>query len=197
MSLARFIAAQRTVHHVPHVVACRAVGVSPAWFYKWRRRDGPSGRECRRRLLAGAVAAVFTERKGADGSPRIAERLRRRGRRVSDNTVAQIMREQGLVARPCRRRAGTTRPGRGRWRAADHVRRDFSAPAPDVRWCGDGTEIPTAEGKLFLAAVQDLFSRRVLGFAMDERKGAVLAMRSWRCGRCRWRSRSAVAVWPG
>ena len=175
MSLARFIAAQRTEYRIPHATSCRALGVSPAWFYKWHRRDGPSGRERRRLGLAEAVVEVFGQRGGADGSPRIAERLRRAGWRVSDNTVAAIMREKGLSARPGRKRKSSTRPGRGCWRAEDRLRRDFSAPAPNVRWCGDGTEVPTGEGPLYLAGVHDLFSRRVVGFAMGGRKGAALA----------------------
>ncbi|MFG1709776.1 IS3 family transposase [Nonomuraea sp. M3C6] len=178
MIKARFIAAQRTEYGIPHVTSCRALGVSPAWFYKWSRRDGPSERERRRLRLVEAVISVFHAREGRDGSPRVAERLRARGWRVSTNTVAQIMREHGLVARPGRKRKSTTRPGKGRWRAQDQVRRDFTAPAPNVRWVGDGTEIPTGEGKLYMAAVSDLFSRRILGYAMSEHHDAAVALAS-------------------
>ena len=71
---------------------------------------------------------------------------------MSVNTVAQIMAEQGLRARPKRRRYQTTRPGRGRWRAPDLVARDFAAATINHKWYGDGTEIGTEEGKLFLEA---------------------------------------------
>ncbi|MEV8635744.1 IS3 family transposase [Streptosporangium sp. NPDC051023] len=108
-----------------------------------------------------AVAAIFHRRGGQDGSPRITVRLRRAGWRIGKNTVAASMRRQALVARPARRRRNTTRPGKGRWRAPDHLQRRFAAPAPDVCWCADGTEIPTGEGQLYLAAVSDLFSRRI------------------------------------
>ena len=85
------------------------------------------------------------------------------------------MREQDLVARRKRGRRATTRPGRGRWRAPDLVKRDFPAEKINKKWYGDGTEIPTAEGKLYLASVLDMASRRVLGFALGEHHDAGLA----------------------
>ena len=85
------------------------------------------------------------------------------------------MAEQGLVARARKRRRSTTRPGKGRWRAPDLVRRDFPAEKINLKWYGDGTEIPTGEGKLYLASVLDMGSRRVLGFALSEHHDAQLA----------------------
>ncbi|MEV4749130.1 IS3 family transposase [Streptosporangium sp. NPDC049248] len=177
MSLAAFIAAQRAEHGVSHAVACRALGVSQAWFYKWRAR-GLSARAGRRQRLDAAVAAIFRQRDGRDGSPRITVRLRQAGWRVSENTVAASMRRQALAARPKRRRRNTTRPGRGRRHAPDRLGRNFTAMAPDMHWCADGTEIPTGEGKLYLAAVSDLFSRRILGYAMSTHHDAALAVAS-------------------
>ena len=85
------------------------------------------------------------------------------------------MREQGLAARRKKKRRSTTRPGRGRWRAPDLVKRDFPAQQINRKWYGDGTEIPTGEGKLYLASVLDMGSRRVLGFALGEHHDAQLA----------------------
>ena len=79
-----------------------------------------------------------------------------------------------LAARRKRRRRSTTRPGRGRWRAPDLVRRDFPAAAINVKWYGDGTDIDTDEGKLYLDSVLDVGSRRVLGFALGEHHDADL-----------------------
>jgi putative transposase len=172
--VAAFIAAQRDRHGVPVAVACRALGVSPAWFYRWRDGD-VSLRRARRRALADLVATLFTRHRGRYGSPRIAAELRELGWRVSVNTVAALMAERGLVARPKRRRATTTRPGRRRWRAPDQVKRDFSAERINQRWFGDGTEIPTAEGKLYLASVLDIYSRRIVGFALSEHHDTALA----------------------
>ncbi len=100
--------------------------------------------------------------------------LTERGR-VSKNTVAALMAEMGLAARPKKKRTGTTRPGKGRWRAPDLVKRDFPAAAINVKWYGDGTGIDTDEGKLYLDSVLDVGSRRVLGFALGEHHDAELA----------------------
>lgn len=81
----------------------------------------------------------------------------------------------GLVARRRRRRKQTTRQGRGRWRAPDLIGRQFAADALNRKWYGDGTEIPTDEGKLFLDSVLDMGSRRIVGFALGEHHDADLA----------------------
>ena len=175
--MARFIAAQGAQHDIPHAAACRALGVSQAWFYKWRHGD-PSPQHARREQLEVAVRRLFAKHRGSYGSPRITADLREEGWTVSENTVAQIMRELGLRARPRRRRRQTTRPGKGRWRAPDLIGRDFSAPALNQKWYGDGTEIPTDEGKLYLDSVLDMGSRRTVGFAMGEHHDADLAYQS-------------------
>jgi transposase InsO family protein len=172
--LAAVIAAQRDQHGIPHAVSCRALGVSQAWFYKWRGGACPP-RAARRAALAAEAARLFAAHRGTYGSPRITADLRDAGWRVSENTVAAVMREQRLASRPRRRRRSLTRPGKGRWRAPDLVRRDFTAPAVNRKWFGDGTEISTGEGKLYLASVLDVRSRRILGFALGEHHDAQLA----------------------
>ena len=172
--MAALIAAQRAQHGIPHAVACRALGVSRAWFYK--RKDGAlPPRAQRRERLKAEVARLFAAHQGKYGSPRITADLREAGWRVSENTVAALMREQGLAARRKKKRKGTTRPGKGRWRAPDLVRRDFPATQLNRKWYGDGTEIATGEGKLYLASVLDMASRRIVGFALGEHHDAQLA----------------------
>ena len=172
--MAALIAAQRDEHQIPHAAACRALGVSRSWFYKWK--DGAlTPRAARRDALAAEVRRLFTAHRGTYGSPRITADLREAGWAVSTNTVAAIMREQGLAARRKKKRKATTRPGKGRWRAPDLVKRDFAAPQVNRKWYGDGTEIGTGEGKLYLASVMDMASRRVLGFALGEHHDAQLA----------------------
>jgi len=172
--VAALIAAQRDEHGIPHAVACRALGVSQAWFYKHRGGALPP-RAARRAALAAEVARLFAAHGGTYGSPRITADLRDLGWAVSVNTVAQLMRELGLAARRKKRRRSLTRPGRGRWRAPDLVGRDFTAETVNQKWFGDGTEISTGEGRLHLASVLDLGSRRVLGFALSEHHDAQLA----------------------
>jgi len=172
--VAAFIAAQRVDHGVPQVVSCQALGVSPAWFYKWRHGDG-SPRRARRERLKAEIRLLFEAHQGKRGSPMITADLKDAGWAVSKNTVAALMAEMGLAARPRRRRRGTTRPGKGRWRAPDLVQRDFPAPGINRKWYGDGTEIRTDEGKLQLASVLDMGSRRIVGFALGEHHDAELA----------------------
>jgi putative transposase len=175
VSLAALIAAQRAEHGIPHAVSCQALGVSQAWFYKWRTGDR-SVRRARRQALTAMIAYLFRKHNGTYGSPRITADLREMGWRVSPNTVAQLMAEQGLLARPTRRRRGTTRPDRSARKAPDLLKRDFAPPERrDVRWVGDLTEVPTDEGKLYLAAVLDLHGRRCVGFAMGLHHDAELA----------------------
>jgi putative transposase len=172
--VAALIAAQRADHRIPHAVACRALGVSQSWFYKWR--GGAAGPRAQRRdRLKAEVARLFRQHEGKYGAPRLTADLRDGGWRVSENTVAGVMREQGLAARRKRRRRTTTRPGKGRWRAPDLVKRDFPAGQLNRKWFGDGTQIATDEGRLHLVSVLDVASRRVLGFALGERHDAALA----------------------
>jgi putative transposase len=172
--VAAFIAAQGADHGIPAAVCCRALGVPRSWYYKWRD-GGRSPRRARRERLKAEVRRLFEAHRGKRGSPMIAADLRDAGWRVSKNTVAVLMAEMGLAARPKRRRRGTTRPGKGRWRAPDLVKRDFPAAKINQKWYGDGTDIDTGEGKLFLDSVLDVGSRRVLGFALGEHHDADLA----------------------
>lgn len=172
--MAGFIASQRDAHGIPQAVSCRALGVSQSWFYKWKDRVLPP-RAARRERLKAEIARLFAAREGKDGSPRITAALRDAGWRVSENTVAALMREQGLAARRRRRRKVTTRPGKGRWRAPDQVKRKFGAEGINRRWYGDGTEIATGEGKLYLDSVLDMGSRRIVGFALGAHHDAALA----------------------
>jgi putative transposase len=173
--VAAFIAAQRAQYGVPHAVACRALGVSQAWFYKWRQGD-VSLRRKRRAAVDAAVAYEFARRQGRDGSPPITVRLRDAGWRISKNTVADSMRRQGLVARPKRRRRGLTKADRRARKPADLVQRDFAPPQRiNQRWVSDLTQIDTDEGVSYLASILDLASRRVVGYAVGERHDADLA----------------------
>jgi transposase InsO family protein len=171
--VAALIAARRA-DGIPVAVACRALGVSRSWFYQ--HKDGRLPPRARRREhLKAEVGRLFAEHEGKYGSPRITADLRDAGWRVSENTVAALMRELGLAARRKKKRRSTTRPGKGRWRAPDLVKRDFPAAKINQKWYGDGTEIGTGEGKLYLASVLDMASRRVLGFALGEHHDAQLA----------------------
>ena len=178
MTVASFIAAQRTEHGVPHALSCRALEVPESTFYKWRDRS-PAPRQACRAALDAAVKESFEDSGGTPGtygSPRVWEDLIADGWRVSKKTVAASMARQGLQGRsPKRKRRSLTRPDKAAAPIPDLVKRDFDAAVIDQRWCGDLTEIPTDEGKLYLATVLDLASRRLPGFALGEHHDAALA----------------------
>jgi putative transposase len=178
MTVASFIAAQRTDHGVPHAKTCRWLDVAPSTFYKWLNRP-PTPREQRRDELDAAVRESFDDSGGTPGtygSPRVWEDLVAAGWEVSVNTVAASMARQGLQGRsPKRKRRSLTRPDKAAAPIPDLVGRDFGAERINQKWCGDLTEIPTEEGKLYLAIVEDLASRRLAGFAIGEHHDAPLA----------------------
>ena len=178
MTVASFVAAQRTDHGVPHATACRALEVPESTFYKWLDKP-PTETQVRRNRLDEAVKASFDDSGGTPGtygSPRVFEDLIEDGWVVSVNTVANSMRRQGLQGRTLKRkRRSLTRPDKAAAPIRDLIGRDFNASAINIKWCGDLTEIPTDEGKLYLATVEDLASRRLPGFAMGSHHDAALA----------------------
>lgn len=145
MSVARFIADQRTNYRVPHTVVCALLGVSLAWFYKWLgRAEGPgvvnglhTTRDRRRDTMDRAVKVAFGKARGLHGSPRLVHDLRDAGWTVSEKTVADSMRRQGLVARRIKRRNGLTRQDKTAPKFPDLLKRDFTAQRPNARWVGD------------------------------------------------------------
>ena len=168
MSVSAHIAAQRTDHAVPHAVSCRALGVAASTFYKWHNRP-PTRAQRRRADLDVEVRACFDASGGTYGSPRVRAELRRSGRKVSKKTVESSMARQGLQGRARRRRRGLTRPDKRAEPVPDLLRRDFTAGGANEKWVGDFKQVHTDEGPVFLATVEDLFSRRMLGFAQSDR----------------------------
>ncbi len=106
--MAAFIAAQRTGYQIPRAVSCRALGVSRSWHYKWSSRGLPP-RTARRERLKAEIRRLFGAHEGKYGSPRITADLKDAGWAVSKNTVAALMRETGLAARPKKKRRSATR----------------------------------------------------------------------------------------
>jgi transposase InsO family protein len=148
-------------------LACRALGVSRAGFYAWRRR-APSSRARDDERLAVKVHESFERSRKTYGSPRIHRDLAAQGERVSRKRVIRLMQEQELVARKRRRYKCTTMSDHGQPVAANLLARRFEADAPNERWVGDTTELQVGDtGRLFLAVVMDLFSRFVVGWALS------------------------------
>jgi putative transposase len=154
---------------------CSVLKVRRSGFYAWLRR-GPSARAHEDQQLALNVRAVFKEKKRRYGSPRVARELRNRGTPVCRHRVARLMREQQLRARPRRRFVRTTDSAHSLPTPKNVLDRDFAPKAPNLAWAGDVTFLPTGDGWLYLAVLLDLYSRRVVGWAMSERNDEKLTL---------------------
>jgi putative transposase len=144
---------------------CRVLRVSPSGFYAWQHRP-PSARAQRDAVVLEQVRHFHARSDGTYGAPRLVGDLRDAGLRVGQKRIARVMRAAGLVGVSRRRGVRTTRRGPEETPAADLVRRDFSATAPNQLWVADITYVPTWAGFLYLAIVLDVFSRRIVGWAM-------------------------------
>jgi transposase InsO family protein len=151
----------------PVTLLCRCLAVSRPGFYAWQRRP-PSDRAVADRRLAVDVAAAHVASRQTYGSPRIHRELRAQGRRVSRKRVARVMREQGLRGRQRRRFVRTTDSQHAFPVASNRVNQQFDVAAPNTLWAGDITYVATREGWLYLAVLLDLYSRRVIGYAMSD-----------------------------
>jgi transposase InsO family protein len=155
--------------------SCQHLGASRSGFYAWSQRP-ESVRQQADKELAEEVAQVHRDSRGTYGSPRVHAELRARGRRVSRKRVARLMGQQHLAARKRRRFVRTTDSRHGLPVAPNVLERDFSPDKPNSTWATDITYVWTAEGWLYLAAVLDLFSRRVVGWAMSQSIDTLLVL---------------------
>lgn len=160
----------------PVQALCRNLGVTPAGYYAWRGRPA-SARAAAKASLAAEAKAAFAEVKGRYGRPRLHRALLARGVVRCVNTVAEAMRELGLAA--CRRRRRPRPPGHDAGGATPNaLDRQFAATRADEKWVSDITYVPTGDGWLYLAAVEDLDSRRVVGWAMGPSPDSALTGRA-------------------
>jgi len=152
----------------PLVVLCRVLEVSRSGYYAFEKR-GPSKREASNRQLTAEIRAVHKKSRRTYGSPRIHRELRDQNRRVGRKRIARLMQEAGIIGRRRHRFCRTTDSAHGLPVAENILDRNFEASAPNQVWVADITYIPTMEGWLYLAVLLDLFSRRVVGYALSHR----------------------------
>jgi putative transposase len=152
----------------PVRLMCRVLRVTPGGYYGWRGRP-VSPRARRREALVDTIKAIHGEVKARYGSPRIRAELVARGQPCCVNTVAGLMRRHGIAAKTRRKFRCTTDSNHDRPVAENLVDRQFEPEAANEVWAADITYIPTREGWLYLAAVEDLHSRRIVGWSMGER----------------------------
>jgi putative transposase len=161
----------------PLKTMCRMLGVSKAGYFRWRgRRESP--RVSDDRALTVRIRAIYDQHRHVYGSPRIHRHLGHDGIHVGRKRVARLMRVAKIQVHPRRRFRRTTDSNHDQPIAANLLAQDFSATAPNTRWVTDITYIPTDAGWLYLAAIVDLFSRRVVGWAMDAHMERSLVLRA-------------------
>ena len=147
---------------------CQVLGVSRSGYYVWRRRQ-PSHRERWNQLLLTHIRAIYAASHQTYGSPRVHAELLAQGFVCNRKRVARLMRLAHLQARRSRRpRPVTTQVDQSRPVAPNRLNREFQATALNQKWVSDITYVPTDEGWLYLAVVMDLYSRRIIGWAMHE-----------------------------
>ena len=147
---------------------CQELAVSPSGYYARRKRP-PSAREMANQDLFDKIKVVYNENHGVYGSPRIYHELDKQGVACSENRVARLMRLRGLQAKQTKRFKTTTKRNKTHPVAPNLLKRDFAADRPDQKWLADITYIATLEGWLYLAAILDLYTRRIVGWAMSDR----------------------------
>lgn len=175
MTRYRFVQEHRAVY--PLHLLLRTLELSRSAFFAWLRRpDSPRRR--RRERLAAEVREAFDEAQGVYGSRKVAEALVRREVDACRNTVADLMREMGLRSKAQRRRSHvvTTDSEHREPVAPNRLGRDFSASRPDEKWVADITYVPTDDGWAYVAAVMDLYSRRIVGWAVSDSLESTLVL---------------------
>ncbi|MGH2762388.1 MAG: IS3 family transposase [Thermoleophilaceae bacterium] len=174
MTIFGFIAARKAEHSIK--LMCRVLGVSRSGFHAWERRE-PSRRSLNDAWLTEQIARIHGESRNTYGSPRVHAELRlEHGVRVGRKRVERLMRRAGLSGQIKRRRGRTTIRVQGVRTAPDLVERDFNPATINRLWAADITYIRTWEGWLYLASVMDLYSRRIVGWAMADHLRAELVV---------------------
>ncbi len=150
----------------PVVVMADLLDVSTAGFYAWRDRPISERQQRRDRLLV-EISSIHEQFKGRYGSPRVHAELKATGHGCCVNTVAEVMRQAGMRAKTARKFKHTTDSNHNRPVADNVLDREFDADGPNQAWVADITYVPTREGWLYLAIVEDLYSRMIVGWSMD------------------------------
>lgn len=146
---------------------CELAEVPRSSFFAWLTHT-PSAREQADLVLLETIRDIYLRSRRTYGVPRVLGQLQRRGHRIARSRVARLMRAEGLVGAHSPKKWRRGRPDAGG--APDLLQRDFHAARPNQRWVADITEFPTGEGKLYLAAVRDLFHRGIVGWETGARQ---------------------------
>jgi putative transposase len=161
----------------PVRVMCRVLSVSPSGYYRWRQQPH-SQRTQQNQQLVREIQMVHQQSQQTYGSPKIQQALRQQGIRCGRNRIMRLMRQAGLASKRQRCFKRTTQANPQHRYAPNHLQQCFVAPAPNRVWLTDVTYIATAEGWLYVAVVLDLYSRRIVGWAMADHMTDALTQRA-------------------
>ena len=164
----RYRVIQEHDRRYPIRLMCRALAVSAAGYYAWRIRP-ESARSVSDRTTLSVIRVIHRESRETYGSPRIWKALVTQGHRIGEHRVARLMRQDGIRAKTVTKWRATTQSQHRFPVAANTLERAFTVEAPNRVWAGDITYVWTLEGWLYLAVLLDLYSRRVVGWAMSQR----------------------------
>lgn len=156
---------------------CSVFGIARSGYYEWLERE-ESDREKKRKELEQQIRRIFLDSRRLYGSPKIWHILKRLGSDVTQKTVARIMQELGLKSRTVKKYKATTNSKHNLPVAENVLDQQFSADAPNQVWMSDITYIPTDEGWLYLAGIEDLCTRKIVGFYMGERMTKSLVIKA-------------------
>jgi len=170
----RYRAIQEHDRRYPIRLMCRALAVSAAGYYAWRLRP-ESTRSVSARTVLSAIRMIHRESRETYGSPSIWDVLIKQGHRIGEHRVARLMRQDGLRAKTVKKWRATTQSNHRLPVAENTLNRQFTVTQPNRVWAGDLTYVWTTEGWLYLAVILDLYSRRVIGWAMGHRLTVALA----------------------
>ncbi len=173
----RYCAIQEHDRRYPIRLMCRVLAVSAAGYYAWRSRP-ESARSVSARTALSAIRVIHRASRETYGSPSIWKALVKQGLRIGEHRVARLMRQDGIWAKTVKKWRATTQSQHRFPVAANTLNRQFTVEAPNRVWAGDLTYVWTTEGWLYLAVILDLYSRRVVGWAMGHRLTVDLAERA-------------------
>ena len=171
----RFVFIEREKASYAIALLCRVLEVSCSGYYAWRKRE-PSRRTQQDAVLTARIQTIHGQSRETYGAPRIQAELAATGTACSRKRVARLMRMAGLVGCHRRRHLVTTQREPSATPAPDQVQRRFVASAPNELWTADITYVPTAAGFLYLAVVLDVYSRRIVGWAMADHLRTALVL---------------------
>lgn len=189
----RYAAIHAMRERYPLSILCNVLDVSTSGYHEWRNRPA-SARQLANERLVSEIRVLHAESFGSYGSPRIHATFKRQGRSIGRERVRRLMRQNQIVGRHRKKRCRTTDSNHALPLAPNLLQQNFACEAPDTVWLADISYLPTAEGFLYFAAMKDLCTRKIVGWAMSKTIDAQLAVDALSMAIARQRPRAGLIV---